>query len=171
MPALEPHAGADLVPTEPGPLVPHDPAHVRAQILAMEAALRQLPGASVAGVDLCPVTHRFADGMYVREIRIPQGTLYVGKLHRQAHPRFLLQGTVLVCTEAGGTEVLTAPSYLITPAGTKRVGYTLEDTVIVTVHRTQETDMAKIEAEIIAPDYEALALDAAPPPPLGEGTL
>ena len=162
-------SGPTLLPAEvePTALLPHDPAQVRALIGRMEAALRQHPDA-VCGDAALPVTHTFADGCYIRELFVPKGTVYVGKIHRASHPRFLLQGAVLVVTEAGGRELCTAPSYLITPAGTKRCGLALEDTVIVTVHVTQETDLAKIEAELIAPDYEALALGQAAPLTLEE---
>lgn len=137
--------------------LPAAPTQVRAQIVELEAALRQHPDA-VCGDAALPVTHRFADGCYIRELFVPKGTVYVGKIHRASHPRFLLQGAVLVVTETGGRETCVAPSYLITPAGTKRCGLALEDSVIVTVHVTTSTDLATIEEELIAPDYEALAL-------------
>lgn len=129
----------------------------RDQILAFEAALAQMPGA-VFG-DAFPLRHTFAPGLYVREITIPKGTVLTGKVHRHTHPNFLLQGEVIVFTEQGGREHLTAPMALLSPAGTKRAILALEETVWVTVHHNPDnlTDLVALEAAIIAPDYAALA--------------
>jgi hypothetical protein len=132
-------------------------APLRAQIAALEQALRQHPDAVCGDSDLCPLTHRFAAGLYVREIFIPKGTVLTGKLHKHAHPNFLMKGEVIVVTEAGGRQHLIAPLAMISQAGTKRAVVALEDTVWITVHATDETDLARIEAEVIAPDYDALA--------------
>jgi hypothetical protein len=55
-----------------------------------------------------------------------------------------------------GVEVIEAPHYGITPAGTKRMLYTHSETQWVTVHVTDETDLEKIEAEIISDDPVSL---------------
>ena len=68
--------------------------------------------------DNCPLTHKFAPGVYVREIFIPAGMCVVGKIHKHAHPNFLLKGKVIVITEQGGRELLEAPLSMISPAGT-----------------------------------------------------
>jgi quercetin dioxygenase-like cupin family protein len=134
---------------------------VRAQILELEQALSQHPDAVFGDSDLCPLTHTFADGVYVREIFIPKGTVVVGKIHRFSHPNFLMRGEVIVVTEDGGREHLTAPRAMISPAGTKRAVYALEDTVWITVHVTTETDPALLVDLITVPDYAAL--ESAPP--------
>jgi hypothetical protein len=64
-----------------------------------------------------------------------------------------MSGKVSVLTESGGAETLTGPRSMISPAGTKRVVYAHEDTVWITVHVTEETNLEKIEKEIIAKDY------------------
>lgn len=128
----------------------------RTEIAEFEAILREQPDAQLGDQDRCPLTHEFGGGMYLRKIFIPKGMAIVGKIHRHAHPNFLMQGKVIVITEDGGREYLQAPYSCISPAGTKRVLYTLEDTIWATVHMTNETDLAKIEQEIIAPSYEAL---------------
>jgi hypothetical protein len=146
----------------------------RAQIVALEQALRQLPGAVVGDSDLCPLKHTFADGIYVREIWIPKGTVLTGKIHKHAHPNVLLHGEVLVVTEAGGREHLTAPRSMISQPGTKRAVVALEDTVWITLHANPDNtrDLAVLEEQIIAPDYEAFeAFQAAQRPAPGEETL
>ena len=131
----------------------------RQQIADLETALAAVPGALFGDNATCPLTHRFADGIYVREIVIPAGMLLTGKIHKHAHPNFLLYGEVLVVTEQGGQEHLQAPLSLISPPGTKRAVYALTDVVWVTVHAnpTDTTDVEALEAEIIAPDYAAYA--------------
>ena len=128
---------------------------VRSGILDIEAKMKEVPGAFIGDNDVCPLKHSFADGVYVREIFIPKNTLIVGKLHRHSHPNFILSGDVSVLTEEGPRRIK-GPCSMISPAGTKRVVYTHEDTTWITVHVTKERDLDKIEKEIIAENYEAL---------------
>lgn len=117
-----------------------------------EDFLRSQPGAATSEADLdllCPVSHSFADGQYIRELNCPAGVMAVTKLHRKSHPFFLLEGEVTVLTSAG-VERLRAPYFGITPAGTKRVVYTHTATRWVTVHATKKTDLGAIENEVIA---------------------
>ena len=126
----------------------------RDSILAFQEALSKLPDSFVGDSESCPLTHKFAPGIYVREIFIPKGTCVVGKIHKHDHPNFLLKGEVLVVTEFGGKERLKAPLSMISKAGTKRVVFALEDTVWITVHATNETELGKIEDHVIAKNYE-----------------
>jgi hypothetical protein len=103
----------------------------------------------------CPLVHAFAPGMYGRQITIPAGTLLVGKIHKHAHLNFLMKGKTLLATEEGPMMV-EGPLMLPSKAGTKRVFYTIEEVVWATVHLTDETDLEKIEDELIVPSYEAL---------------
>lgn len=130
----------------------------RAQIAWFERALSEYAAAQgLPQVDL-PLKHTFTKGAYVREITLPAGAVIVGKLHRHEHLNFISRGDVTVVTEAGGVERLRGPVTMISPAGTKRVVYVHEETVWTTVHVTDETDLKKIEAETIAPNYTALGL-------------
>ena len=43
----------------------------------------------------CPVTHRFSDGCYLREILMPKGTLIVGKVHGTQHFNIIISGKCL----------------------------------------------------------------------------
>ena len=133
-----------------------DPAVTRAKIMVFEDELGKVDGITRGDMDECPLTHTFAEGVYVREIFIPAGTLVVGKIHRHSHPNFLMKGRVTVVTEGKGRETLEAPLSMISPAGTKRIVYTHEDTVWITVHKTEETNINKIEEAVIAKDYDAL---------------
>ena len=126
----------------------------RRDILRFEEELSKVPGAKFGDMEECPLTHEFADGVYVRTIFIPKGTIIVGKIHRHAHPNFLMKGEVTVVTENGGVQRLKAPVSMISGAGTKRVVFTHEDTVWTTIHVTEETDLEKIEEAVIAKTFE-----------------
>lgn len=127
----------------------------RTDILSFEDALSNIDGAIVGDSDLCPLKHSFSDGMYVREIFIPKGTVLTGKIHKHEHPNFLMSGTVEMFTEFGGYETIKAPMSMISKAGTKRVIKALTDVVWITVHANtkNERDFAKIEKDVIAKDY------------------
>ena len=102
---------------------------------------------------LNPLKHSFAEGCYIREIFNPKGELLVTKIHKVSHPFFLLKGDMTILME-DGIKRIRAPHYGITPAGTKRIIYCHEDCVFVTVHATKETDIEKIEEEVIAKDFD-----------------
>ena len=120
----------------------------RQRLYQLQAALGDFPEAN------CPLQHVFAPGAYARTIFIPAGTVIVGKIHKHQHLNILSQGSVSVFTEAGGVERLTGPLTMVSPAGTKRAVYAETDAVWTTIHLTNETDLEKIEDEVIAKTYE-----------------
>ena len=125
----------------------------RSRALELEATMLQ--HGALAGVDtemLCPVNHSYADGSYIREWNSPPGVLVVSKIHKVAHPFFLMRGSISILTE-DGIEVVSAPYHGITRPGTKRILFTHDEVQWVTVHVTEETDLALIEAQIIAVDF------------------
>jgi len=102
---------------------------------------------------LCPLKHSYGDGCYIREIFMPKGTLIISKIHKKTHPYFVMTGKASVVTE-DGVEIIEAPHQGMTQAGTKRALYIHEDMIWTTVHVTKEIELDKIEAEIIAKDFE-----------------
>lgn len=129
---------------------------LREKVLRLEDALRQYPQLPQ------DVHHHFAPGVYMRELRIPQGAVLTGKIHRTEHLNILAKGDISVLTEHG-VERLKAPCVIKSSPGIKRAGYAHEDTVWICVHATTETDLQKLEAELIAPSFEALGeLDVQP---------
>lgn len=133
-------------------VIKQDPA-IREAIVTLEARLKGALAETGVAQTECPLKHVFAPGAYAREIFIPKDTLVVGKIHRHSHLNMLMKGKVSVLTEEG-PKTLEAPLTMVSPAGTKRVVYTHEDTIWVTVHLTNETDLEKIEDQIIAKSYE-----------------
>lgn len=120
----------------------------------LQKALAQVPGARL-GDDACGITHHFADGMYIREMFGKKGDVVVTKLHKTTHPYFVVKGDVSIESDKG-TVRIKAPAWGITKAGTKRVAYFHEDTIWITVHATKETDLLKIEKEVIAESFDEL---------------
>jgi hypothetical protein len=120
---------------------------VREKILILESEMKKCNQ-----VEIVPV-HYFARGLYAREIFVPKGVLLTGKIHRSEHLNIISKGDISVVTEYG-TKRIKAPFTMVSQPGTKRVGYAHEDTVWTTIHATEETDVEKIELELIAPTYE-----------------
>ena len=122
--------------------------------MRLERAILDLPPEQI--VDLEDATlHHFAPGVYVRELRIPAGTVLTGKIHKHEIMNILVSGTIRVTTDAG-IEELTGPMIFNSAAGSKKAGYALTDVVWLNVHPTESTDLEEIETEFIAPSFEAL---------------
>jgi quercetin dioxygenase-like cupin family protein len=85
----------------------------------------------------------------------PKDTLIVGKVHKREHFYIVVSGEVTVLSD-GIRERVKAPKIFVSKPGTKRAVYAHEDSLCITVHRTNETDLDKIEAELIEPDETAL---------------
>ena len=100
-----------------------------------------------------PLTHRFTDGIYIREIFNPAGALITTKIHKVEHPFVLLRGNIstFVPEDSGHIEHLRAPYVGITKAGTRRVILVHEDAVFITFHPnpTNTRDLAELEDQLI----------------------
>ena len=131
---------------------------VRERIEKVEALISQCPDAEFGDTPTCPLKHEFADGIYVRTIKIPAGMLITGKIHRHSHPNVLLKGRVTVLTECGGMEDLEGPLVMISPAGTKRALYTHTECEWTTMHASDETDLEILEKHIICDSYDDFEL-------------
>jgi len=83
----------------------------------------------------CLTTHRFTDGMYIREIFMPAGSLITSKIHKTEHPYIVSFGKVAVSIDSEDWNEITAPYTGITKPGTRRVLYIIEDCIWTTFHR------------------------------------
>ena len=86
------------------------------------------------------------------------GTRIIGKIHATEHFNILLKGRVTVIT-AEGAEVIQAPYTFISKAGVQKVVDIHEDCIWQTVHVTNETDLSKIEKQVIVEEYDQLMID------------
>lgn len=126
-----------------------------AEIRKLQSAMLAMPQA------VLPVKHHFADGLYARELFRPQGTLIVGKVHAKEHFYLLVEGEIIAWTEEGMKRIK-APHLMITKPGTKRVTLALVDSTCITFHATQETDLNKIEEELIIPESAGVEFSQLP---------
>ena len=108
-----------------------------------------------SALDKFPLTHHFAPGLYAREMFLPANHAVIGKIHKHSHLNILVKGRVIVATEDGKKE-LKGGDVFTSYAGTKRAVNVLEDTIWITLHPTNETDLEKIEDELITKSYDLL---------------
>lgn len=96
----------------------------------------------------CPVIHRFAPGLYIREITMPAGAFCIGAEHTVEHLNVMLAGRVSVRNDAGTVTELVAPmSYVGNPG--KKVGYVHEAVVWQNIFATDETDIETLESMFV----------------------
>jgi len=104
----------------------------------------------------CPLpdpVHRFAPGMYMRELIVPAGMLIVGKKHRHDHFLLVMSGVAIVKSEFGDDVVY--PGHIsVSRAGVKRVVLAITDTRFITIHANpgDSEDLEIVEACHIEPE-------------------
>lgn len=103
------------------------------------------------------LVHLFSKGYYARVLKIPAGTLVVAKLHKTRHYAALVSGSMRI-TDGDRVQDVCGPTASMSPIGSQRVGHALSDCVYMTLHKTQQTTLAAIEAEVIATSQEELCL-------------
>lgn len=99
--------------------------------------------------------HFFSGGMYCRKLTRPAGTVIVGKVHKEPHFFLCAAGEIIAWSETGMRRLLPGDVIESKP-GTKRVTYAVKDSVGMTIHKTDKTDLDEIEADLIEPDNTAL---------------
>lgn len=97
---------------------------------------------------ILPLTHTFSDGVYVREVFMPQGSFIVGHVHKTRHINIVSTGKALVWMN-GEIHEITAPFTFESEAGVRKVLLILEDMFWSTVHVTKEKDLDIITDMII----------------------
>ncbi len=122
----------------------------RDKILALQRSIAELPQVEIQ------TDHYFADGMYARVVSRKAGVVIVGKVHKREHLYIVTKGCVLVTNGDQEPVIHQAGSVIISRPGTKRAVLSIEDSICMTVHRTDKTDLDDIEEELIEPDLTAL---------------
>jgi hypothetical protein len=121
----------------------------RPQIDRLQTEISKMPQASVE------TEHYFHAGMYCRKVTRAAGTLIVGKVHKQDHFFLCAKGEIVAWSEKGMVR-LAAGDIIESKPGTKRVTLAITDAIGITFHKTDETDLDKIEAALVEPDATAL---------------
>lgn len=124
---------------EETPPAPRDVLDILAEVDpdTLETALLQQPQAE------CPVTHHFGPGIYIREVRIPAGSIVVGHTHKDENLNYMLAGKMALLID-GHVSIVEAPFMAMARPG-RKVAFAIEDTVWQNIYATTETDIAKLD--------------------------
>lgn len=104
----------------------------------------------------CDLTHRFTPNLYTRELFLKAGTLGTTVLHLTTHPFFIIKGDISMWYREVPLIRCKAPYIGITNAGTRRMLYAHEDSIMVTCHATTLTDPDEIIESIACTDFNPL---------------
>lgn len=131
------------------------PAVGREAIAALEKAMRtEIQAGNFEDiVDSMALEHFFIPGVYARQLTVPAGTVIVGRVH--LHPCFtiIMTGEVTVHT-AEGRRTITGPVFFRTEAGAQRAVYAHTESVWITIHRSDKTDLDDLKAELTCATFE-----------------
>lgn len=129
-------------------------AQLHAQIDELEKALVDFPKKETR------LIHTFTPGLYSRTIVMAPGCIYTSKIHKTEHQFVVLRGLCSVKNVLTGEwEHVQAPYLGITKPGSRRVLVIHEETTWTTFHPTSETDLERIEEQLIERHDQHLALD------------
>lgn len=161
-----PDADVDLValrPIQPGDEITLDyRAVLRANRSLARAMRRETMTSLVAALmehgqrESPPVKHTLCNGMYMRELFIPAGTLVAGRVHTSECLNICSSGDIEIVTEHGLIRV-GAGYTAVSPAYSQKLGYAYADTVWVNVFRTDLTDLGQLERALFLTDDEMVA--------------
>lgn len=123
----------------------------RESVLALQAAMLAMAPA----VPPEPV-HFHAEGLYGRMIVLEAGHAYVGKEHARSHMFVMIDGEMEVTMPDGFVHHMAGHHVLVSQANRKSAFHVIRDTILLTVHHTQYTDLDDIEADLIVPEQGIL---------------
>lgn len=115
----------------------------RKSVERLEAHLLQLPEVEIK------TEHRFAPGIYIRQVTIPAGVVATGAACKIEHLSVMVRGRMRALAD-GAMRDIDGYHEWIAPAGVKRVGVALEETVWFTVYPNpgDERDLDVLEARL-----------------------
>jgi len=105
------------------------------------------------GCPFIPVTHEFADQIYLRKMVMPKGTFVQGLFHNHLHIWFLMTGRVAIKNTLNDEIIVhIAPCYTVSKPGSQRNIYAHEDSIFINVHKNPSNtkNVQKIEDEIVS---------------------
>ena len=112
------------------------------KIERLEVELLHVPQVNI------PLVHKFAPGVYYREVFMPAGTFIIGHEHLTEHFNVVLTGKARVLIE-GVVQLIQAPCTFVSKPGVRKVLYILEDMRWATIHPTTETDISILETSLV----------------------
>ncbi len=105
----------------------------------------------IVTTEYIPVSHEFADQLYVRSMKMSKGQLVKGAIHNDSHVWFLMTGKVSIKNN-NKIVIHEAPCYTISKAGSQRYIYAHENSIFINVHKNPSNtqDIKKIEQELVS---------------------
>jgi len=98
--------------------------------------------------------HLFCDGLYGRIIKMPRRTVVMTAIHKRDNITVVMTGKCRVVKPDGKQEIITAPAYFVTPAGTQRAVYIERESVWLTAHATNAKTVEDAECDLAEmPDF------------------
>lgn len=85
-----------------------------------------------------PLHHEFSDGIYIRTVLMPKGSLVVSDIHLTNHPFMILKGKIAISIDGKGWVEREAIFRGFTEPGTRRIVYVVEDCIWSTYHAIKE---------------------------------
>ena len=113
--------------------------------------IERVMGTELLQVD-CPLKHHFSEGVYVREITMPTGSLILGHEHTTTHLNMISKGAcILVDVDTEESIVIQAPYTFESKAGLRKLLYITEECVWSTVHINKDniTSIEELESMLI----------------------
>lgn len=99
-------------------------------------------------------THYHTPELYGRRLVVPTGTVFTTKVHKSDHIAVCLRGHIIIMKEDGTRFEVKAPDVFITPKGTQRFIYVVDEVEWLTVHHCEEQDMARVEKALVCETME-----------------
>lgn len=123
---------------------------IQKKLQDIEDVLLQLPQTD------CKTDHYFADGLYLRQIIIPEGATLTGAVHLTETLDIMVYGDLIVTTEDGRRHITKPGSVFVSKIGRKKVAYALKETMWLTLHAVEDVKtktIDDIEKELCVASY------------------
>jgi hypothetical protein len=96
----------------------------------------------------CPLVHRFAPSVYVREVTMPANSFIIGHEHKTEHFNVVLTGKARVMID-GVIEDIVAPCIFVSKPSVRKVLYIIEEMKWATIHPTEETNLEVLDCALV----------------------
>lgn len=111
---------------------------------AVELALLEASDGGDCGITIEETIHA---GIYCREMNVPKGIVISGATHKKDGYAVLSKGEMTI-SDHGETTHIIAPCTVRVMAGSRKLGYAIEDSTFLTFHHVECTDIKDAEAEL-----------------------
>jgi hypothetical protein len=102
-------------------------------IHSLASVVANLPSAGVR------YTHYIKNGLYVRKMEAPAGTMIIGKAHKESVMNIVMQGEAFINIGDNSFHVA-APFEFFSEKDTRKIGLAITDLVWVNIVKVDETD-------------------------------